>query len=74
MLEKTLDSRVGPWNALDAPVDALQTPWVSSFTPLEPLDFLLEFGNNHIIFMMIIILAFLAKVCAVRHVHSLPHV
>ena len=76
MLEKTLDSRVGPWNALDgdAPVDALQTPWVSSFTPLEPLDFLLEFGNNHIIFMMIIILAFLAKVCAVRHVLSLPHV
>ena len=54
MLEKTLDPRVVPWNALDAPVDAFQTPWGSSFTPLEPLDFLLEFGNNHIIFMMII--------------------
>ena len=74
MLEKTLVRRVGPWNALDAPVDAFQTPWGSSFTPLEPLDFLLEFGNNHIIFMMIIILAFLAKVCAVGHMLSLPHV
>ena len=41
-------------------------PWVSSVTPLEPLHFPLEFGNNHIILWW---LSYWPLVCAVRHVH-----